>query len=104
MLQTKNRIIRARGASANGFETLGCFAATVVLGLQAGIPAETLNSLTFFYVASRFAYNVTYVFLQENPAIGNMRSVIWQAGAITILTVWIKAGLAMMDKGFTLRI
>ena len=43
---TKARVIRAEGAQQNGFENLGLFAAAVVAGNIAGLPAATLNMLS----------------------------------------------------------
>ena len=52
----KQRILRAKNASGNGFETLGFFAAGVLAGNQAGIKPAALNVLALGYLASRVAY------------------------------------------------
>jgi hypothetical protein len=43
---------------------------------HAGVPVETINQLAALYLASRVAYNVTYIFLQENRSLAPVRSLV----------------------------
>jgi uncharacterized MAPEG superfamily protein len=44
--QTKNRILRARSAHANGLETIGLYAAAVVAANVTGVEVKSVNYLT----------------------------------------------------------
>ncbi|KAI0870555.1 hypothetical protein GGS24DRAFT_504639 [Hypoxylon argillaceum] len=92
--ETVARILRAESASANGFEGLPLFAAAVVAGNSAGLSPVALNSLTFAYILSRVAYNWVYIFLSENRNLAPIRTPVWFVGAISTLTLFVKAGLA----------
>lgn len=48
-------------------------------------------------MASRVAYNVLYVDGLGSKA-GVARTVVWQAGVIMTLGLWVKAGLKIMDS------
>ncbi|KAI1425986.1 hypothetical protein F5Y12DRAFT_315822 [Xylaria sp. FL1777] len=89
---TKSRILRSEAASANGRETLSLFAASVIAANYAGVPVETINKLVAVYLGTRAAYNYTYVFLQDNPSFAPVRTVVWNAGVISWMTLLIKAG------------
>lgn len=91
----KQRILRAEGASQNGFETLGFFASAVVAANVAGMRSTPLNMLSIGYVVSRLAYVFVYVHLQTNRRISWLRTAVWQLGAGLTITIWIRAGLAM---------
>lgn len=43
---------------------------------------------------SRVAYNIIYVFLQDNRKFAPVRSLTWTASVGIIFTLWIKAGNA----------
>lgn len=83
---------RADAASANGFETIGLYAAGIAAAAAAGVPAETLNVLGLSYVASRAAFTFVYIILQDNRSLAPLRSLCWMAGLGIILTLWIQAG------------
>lgn len=92
--QTKQRILRAKAAADNGFESVGVYAAAIAAATAARVPAETLNTLALSYVVSRVAYNIIYVFLQDNRKFAPVRSLTWTASVGIIFTLWIKAGNA----------
>ncbi|KAM0285000.1 hypothetical protein ACHAQH_001689 [Verticillium albo-atrum] len=92
---TKNRIIRAENASANGIETLGYYAGAVVAANVAGVDASITNALSLGYVAARALYTVTYVALQENRKLAPLRSLIWVVSQGIIATLYFKAASAM---------
>ncbi|KAM4054796.1 MAPEG family protein [Hirsutella rhossiliensis] len=92
----KQRILRAEGASLNGFETLGFFASAVVAANVAGLRPAQLNVLTIGYIVSRLAYLVIYIHLQTNRRRSWLRSGAWLTGVGLVLTIWIRAGLAML--------
>lgn len=95
--QTKALIVRAEGASANGFENLGLFAAAVASGNLAGLPAETLNLLTGGYIASRVVYNAIY--LSHTTEFGaNLRSATWLSGIGILMTIFVKSGTALQQR------
>lgn len=63
---------------------------------QAGVPAATLNLLAGAWLVSRVVYNVTYVYLQDNRKFAPLRSVVFIGGFVCWVTLYIKAGLAMV--------
>lgn len=93
VFQGKLRIARAKAASDNGLENLGFFAAAVLAANQAGVDLWTLNALALSYAGVRLAYDVTYIFLQENRRLSWLRSAFYQGGVGVTLALWIKAGL-----------
>ena len=90
--QTLNRIVRAKNAAANGFETLGFFGAGVVAANVAGVSVNRVNALSAGYVVSRVLYNFVYVFLQDNARYAPVRSLVWLAGMGISSALWILAG------------
>jgi uncharacterized MAPEG superfamily protein len=56
------------------------------------VDVKTLNRLSLGYVASRLAYTVVYVQLQENRVAAPVRSVCWVAGLALSTTLFICAG------------
>ncbi|KAI1743687.1 hypothetical protein F4680DRAFT_444962 [Xylaria scruposa] len=89
---TKNKIFRCEAAGANAQETLGLFVSAVIAANYAGVPVETLNNLAALYLGSRVAYNITYIFLQENRSFAPLRSLVWMVGVGSWMTLFIKAG------------
>ncbi|KAK4137791.1 hypothetical protein BT67DRAFT_415526 [Trichocladium antarcticum] len=87
------RIGRAKAAAANGFETLGLYAASVVAGNVAGVATGRLNALTAAYLLSRALYNLVYVHLQENARVAVLRPLVWLAGIGLIMGTFVLAGL-----------
>ncbi|KAI0199649.1 hypothetical protein F4808DRAFT_203395 [Astrocystis sublimbata] len=90
--QTKNKISRSEAAVANAFETLPLFVGAVIAANYASVPVETINTLVGSYLGSRVAYNVTYIWLQENRKLAPLRSVFWMVGIFSWVTLFIKAG------------
>lgn len=84
--------MRCEAAAANGQETLGLFVAAIIAANYAGVPVETINTLAFTHLASRVAYNFTYIFLQENRNFAPLRSLVWMVGVGSWITLFIKAG------------
>ncbi|KAL2066318.1 hypothetical protein VTL71DRAFT_2389 [Oculimacula yallundae] len=98
---TKDRIIRAEGAQTNGFENLGLFAAAVVAGNLAGLPAATLNTLSGGYLALRILYNYIYI-TNTSESAANLRSVVFVTGVGFIWTLFIKSGNALRERSANL--
>lgn len=92
---TLQRIKRARAATANGFETLALFAAGVVAANVAHVGLGDLNRLTLGYLATRTAYNFSYVVLQDNARLAVLRSVSWISSLYCIFSLFVKAGNAV---------
>lgn len=66
---TRDRIVRAEAAQANGLENVGYFAAAVVAGNVAGLSKGLLNSLSVGFLVSRGLYSWMYV-VGEHEAAG----------------------------------
>ncbi|EFQ24994.1 uncharacterized protein GLRG_00138 [Colletotrichum graminicola M1.001] len=63
---TKARILRAKAASENIFETLGFYSAVVVAANLTGVDAHAVNIMTLSYIGCRALYNIVYVRLEDN--------------------------------------
>ncbi|KAL6868376.1 hypothetical protein J3F83DRAFT_714649 [Trichoderma novae-zelandiae] len=92
----QQRILRARSAMENGFETLGLYAAGVAAANHARVDARLLNLLTLGYLASRAAYVYAYVVLCADRKLAPLRSVCWAAGAAAWAALWVLAGRNVM--------
>ncbi|KAI0152694.1 hypothetical protein GGR57DRAFT_470016 [Xylariaceae sp. FL1272] len=90
--QLKNKIFRCESAVSNGNETVAFYLAAVLAANHAGVPVESINAWCGVYLASRLAYNFVYVFLQENRNMAPVRSVIWNAGIVSWVVLFVKAG------------
>lgn len=91
-------MLRAKAASANGFETLGLYAPAVVAANVTGVDVRTLNMLTLGYIITRIIYNITYIWLQRNRKLAGVRSVSWVTGISLAVTLWIKAGNRALEN------
>ncbi|KAK4230902.1 hypothetical protein QBC38DRAFT_514550 [Podospora fimiseda] len=90
-----NQINRAKAAQANGFETLGLYAAAVVAANSAGLAKADLvklNTLTIGYVISRTIYNFIYIHLQNNRRLAGLRPLAWGVGIYIIVSLFLSAG------------
>ncbi|KAM0559660.1 hypothetical protein ACHAPJ_004184 [Fusarium lateritium] len=92
----KQFLLRAKSCTENGFETLGFYASGIVAANFAGVPTPSLNTLGLGYVVSRLAYNIAYLWLQNNRRLAWVRSVVWTVSIGLIVTLWIKAGNKML--------
>ncbi|KAI0879246.1 hypothetical protein GGS24DRAFT_440107 [Hypoxylon argillaceum] len=90
--EIKAKILRSEAAVANGQDTLGLFVTSVIAANYAGVPVETINKLVALYLSSRVAYNITYIFLQEKPSFAALRSLVWNVGVVSWVTLFVKAG------------
>ncbi|EFY98618.1 uncharacterized protein G6M90_00g012910 [Metarhizium brunneum] len=90
-------ILRAKGASENGFESLGLFAGGVIAANQAGLHPCVLNTLSIGYLAARLAYVFCYVKLGANRKLAGLRSLAWMVSVTLCLTMWVKAGIKAMQ-------
>ncbi|KAF5650415.1 hypothetical protein F52700_385 [Fusarium sp. NRRL 52700] len=68
----KQFLLRAKAATENGLETIGCYAAGVLAANFAAVPAPTINILGFGYVVNRLLYNIAYLWLQDNPRLSRV--------------------------------
>ncbi|KAI1125724.1 hypothetical protein F5Y10DRAFT_246432 [Nemania abortiva] len=94
--ETVARILRAESASSNGIEALPLFAAAIVAGNSAGLSNTALNSLSIGFIISRAVYNYVYIFIGGNHKLAGLRSLVWFSSIGSIMTLFIKAGLAKM--------
>jgi uncharacterized MAPEG superfamily protein len=90
-------IHRCEGAQTNGFENIGLFAAAVLAGNFAGLPARTLNLLSGGYVVSRVLYNWIYI-NSTRPAMALARTGMWSVGIGLIMTLLVQSGNALKDR------
>ncbi|UNI14442.1 hypothetical protein JDV02_001070 [Purpureocillium takamizusanense] len=95
----RQRIIRAEGASQNGFENLGLFASGVVAANVAGVAAPEISALSVGYLVARLAYVVAYVHLGANRRLAPVRSLVYMASTGLLLAIWVRAGLKLMLQG-----
>lgn len=96
-LQNKQFLLRAKAATENGFETLGLYASGLAAANFAGVPAPIVNALGFGYLASRVAYNIAYLWLQSDPKLARVRSLVWVTSIAFIVSLWVKAGNKMLS-------
>ncbi|KAI1411644.1 hypothetical protein F5Y13DRAFT_164729 [Hypoxylon sp. FL1857] len=89
----KDRLQRAEAAGANAFETLGLYAAAVTAGNAAGLPADTLNTLSLGYLASRVLYTWVYIWGQENRKLIPLRTIVWGVAMGLSMAMFVQAGL-----------
>ncbi|CAH0047081.1 unnamed protein product [Clonostachys solani] len=85
--ETKQRLIRAKRASENNYETIGLFAAGVAAANQAGAPTCVVNALSWGYVGFRVVYNFVYINL------GGIRETHWIRSAVWSVCMWSSVGL-----------
>ncbi|OAQ70496.1 membrane associated eicosanoid/glutathione metabolism-like domain-containing protein [Pochonia chlamydosporia 170] len=90
-------ILRAKGASENGFESMALFAGAVVAANQVGLHACVVNTLSIGYFVSRLLYVFAYVKLGENRKLAGLRSLMWMVSVGLCMTLWFKAGLKAMQ-------
>ncbi|KAM0346796.1 hypothetical protein ACHAPU_005136 [Fusarium lateritium] len=93
----KQFLLRAKAATENGLETLSLYAAGVVAANFAGVSTPSLNALSLSYVATRVVYNVAYLWLQTDPKLSRVRSLVWMASIGLIISLWVKAGNKMLS-------
>ncbi|TQN73100.1 hypothetical protein CSHISOI_02391 [Colletotrichum shisoi] len=94
----KERILRAKAASENAFETLGFHSAGVVAANVAGVDARTVNVLTLGYVVCRALYNIIYVRLQDNRNFGPLRSLVWMVSIGISFSLYFKAAAQLASS------
>ena len=93
----QQRLMRAENASLNSFESIGVYAASVVAANQVGLDADTVNGLALAYAASRFAFIFIYIRLGGNRKLSGLRSAVWAAGTVLLMTLWVKTALKAMQ-------
>lgn len=91
---TRARLIRAEGASLNGMENLGLYAAAVVIGNAAGLDRTLLNRLSLGYLTARLAYTLVYI-NNETAALSNVRTGVYFLGNIIASSFFVLSGLKL---------
>ncbi|KAF9570907.1 hypothetical protein EC968_001216 [Mortierella alpina] len=81
---------RAEGAHQNGLETLPLFYAAVLSALHAGVAKDTVTYYSKFFVLSRLAFNIVYLF-NTNQLSAALRTGIWTAGIVACLKLFLAA-------------
>jgi uncharacterized MAPEG superfamily protein len=113
--RSKNRILRAEAASANGFENMSLFAAGVVAGNVALVArnagslngasggdqtfdlAYWLNRLTATWLALRFVYNHVYIYQDLVPQ--PFRPLVYFSSLGCIMAMFVLAGNEIRGMG-----
>jgi uncharacterized MAPEG superfamily protein len=80
---------RANGAQLNSFEVFPLFAAAVIIATYLHAPQHTLDRLASGFVMARVLYIVCYI-----ADLAALRSVVWFAGLICCIGIFISAAHA----------
>jgi len=80
---------RAEWAHRNHFESFPAFAAAIIIAGITGVPHGTMNLLAGAFVAARILYTLAYI--GDRPT---LRSVLFIAGTLCIVGLFVAAGLA----------
>ena len=91
---TRDRIVRAEAAQANGLENVGYFAAAVVAGNMAGLSKTVVNCLSVGYLLSRGLYSWLYV-VGDTKTMAIARTGVFFSGQGLIWALFIMAGNKM---------
>ena len=91
---TRDRIVRAEAAQANGLENVCYFAAAVVAGNMAGLSKSVVNCLSVGYLLSRGLYSWLYV-VGDTKTMAIARTGIFFSGQGLIFALFIMAGNKM---------
>lgn len=91
---TRDKIVRAEAAQANGLENVGYFAAAVVAGNVAGLSKTVLNCLSLGYLLSRGLYSWLYV-VGDKKKTALARTGVFFSGQGLIFALFILAGNKM---------
>jgi uncharacterized MAPEG superfamily protein len=91
---TRDRIVRAEAAQANGLENVGYFAAAVVAGNMAGLSKSVVNCLSVGYLISRGLYSWLYV-VGDTKKMAIARTGVFFSGQGLIFALFIMAGNKM---------
>ncbi|KAJ6009911.1 hypothetical protein N7499_004688 [Penicillium canescens] len=92
--QVWDKLARARGAHLNAMEGLPMFAAAMLAGNLANLPAKDMNTLAVEYLGARILYTALYMGVRSEAA-SYLRTGVW-AWSIS-LPIWAlyKAGKAL---------
>lgn len=86
--QENPRSIRANAAQLNAFEAFAPFAAGVVMAQLAGVPGDRIAWIALVFVVLRILHGILYITNQQR-----LRSLVWAAGLLSVLTLFVQAGL-----------
>lgn len=65
---------------------------------MAGVETRSINRLSLLYLATRLLYVYTYIWLQKNPKVHPLRSLLFECSSVLLLIIWGKAGKKMMTR------
>ena len=83
-----------RIAFATRARVVPVFIGAVLAGNVARLPYSTLNAFALFYLTTRVVYNAAYINVTSRKW-SFLRSGAWFAGAVSMVTVYIKSGNAL---------
>lgn len=89
-----NHLVRARGAHLNSMEVFPLFAAAIVAGNAASLPAKDLNNAALTFLAARTLYMGLYLSIKSDTLAYARTGVYAWSISIPMLVLW-KAGNVM---------
>ncbi|OAX78722.1 hypothetical protein ACJ72_06967 [Emergomyces africanus] len=92
--ETWNKLCRAHSAHLNALEGLPLFAAAMVAGNVAKLPASDLNVIAAEYIGARIIYTALYMGVRSE-GLSYLRTGVWAWSIGLPLYVLIKAGRAL---------
>ncbi|EEH10909.1 conserved hypothetical protein [Histoplasma capsulatum G186AR] len=91
---TWNKLSRARSAHLNALESLPLFAAAMIAGNVAKLPAGDLNTIAAEYIGARMLYTVLYMGV-KSEGLSYLRTGVWAWSIGLPLYGLVKAGRAL---------
>ncbi|KAI9722980.1 MAG: hypothetical protein M1812_001429 [Candelaria pacifica] len=86
--ETWDKCFRAYGAHLNGLESFPLFAAAVLAGNLAKLPASEMNSFAAQYIGFRILYSGLYIFNRSSEKLAYVRTGVWYWSlALPVLTL-----------------
>ncbi|EEH36429.1 hypothetical protein PAAG_06847 [Paracoccidioides lutzii Pb01] len=92
--ETWSKLCRAQGAHLNAMEGLPLFAAAMIAGNVAKLPASDLNTIAAEYIGARVIYTALYMGV-KSEAVSYLRTGVWAWSVGLPLWGLIKAGRAL---------
>ncbi|KAK3686489.1 hypothetical protein LTR37_019774 [Vermiconidia calcicola] len=97
-----NHLARARGAHLNSLEVFPLFAASMIAGNVAQLPAKDMNSMAFSFFAARALYMAAYITITNNTLAYARTGVYAWSISIPILGLW-KSGQSLAQNQLPVR-
>ncbi|OOQ91194.1 hypothetical protein PEBR_01350 [Penicillium brasilianum] len=95
--QVWDKLARARGAHLNAMEGIPMFAAAMLAGNLAKLPAKDLNWLAFDYLSARVLYTMAYMGVKSEAA-SYLRTGLWAWSISVPIWVLLKSAHAIQGQ------